>query len=100
MPVKLLMTWDIMPGREQEYFEFVVRDFIPAIQNLGLEPSDAWLTVYGEQPQIMTAVQTANLTNLKKIMKSSDWLSLTRQLMDYVKDFHYKVVPARVGFQL
>ena len=55
MAVKLLMTWDILPGREQEYFEFVVRDFIPGVQRMGMEPSDAWYTMYGSQPQILAA---------------------------------------------
>ena len=100
MAVKLLMTWDILPGREQEYFEFVVRDWIPGIQRLGLEPSDAWYTMYGEQPQILAAAQTSNLTSLQSILDSQDWQSLTRQLLDYVEDFNYKIVPARSGFQL
>ena len=100
MAVKLLMTWDILPGREQEYFEFVVRDWIPGIQRLGLEPSDAWYTMYGEQPQILAAAQTANLASLQQILDSQDWKSLTRQLLDYVEDFNYKIVPARAGFQL
>jgi hypothetical protein len=100
MAVKLLMTWDILPGREQEYFEFVVRDWIPGIQRLGLEPSDAWYTMYGEQPQILAAAQTATLTSLQRILDSQDWQSLTRQLLDYVEDFNYKIVPARSGFQL
>lgn len=100
MAVKLLMTWDILPGREQEYFEFVVRDWIPGIQRLGLEPSDAWYTMYGEQPQILAAAQTANLASLQQILDSQDWKSLTRQLLDYVEDFNYKIVPARTGFQL
>ncbi len=100
MAVKLLMTWDILPGREQEYFEFVVRDWIPGIQRLGLEPSDAWYTMYGEQPQILAAAQTANLVSLQQILASQDWQSLTRQLLDYVEDFNYKIVPARAGFQL
>jgi hypothetical protein len=94
------MTWDILPGREQEYFEFVVRDWIPGIQRLGLEPSDAWYTMYGEQPQILAAAQTANLVSLQQILASQDWQSLTRQLLDYVEDFNYKIVPARAGFQL
>ena len=46
------MTWDIIAGREQEYFEFVVREFLPGMQPLGLETSDAWLTMYGRHPQI------------------------------------------------
>jgi hypothetical protein len=100
MAVKLLMTWDILPGREQEYFEFVVRDFIPGIQRLGLEPSDAWFTMYGDQPQILTAAQSSSLATLQRILESADWKNLTQKLLNYVEDFHYKVVPARAGFQL
>ncbi|MBN2149458.1 MAG: hypothetical protein JW726_18865 [Anaerolineales bacterium] len=100
MAVKLLMMWDILPGREQEYFEFVVRDFIPGLQQLGLEFSDAWLTMYGEQPQIMAGVQMASLTEMEQMIASSEWASLVNRLMDYVEDFTYKIVPARAGFQM
>jgi hypothetical protein len=100
MAVKLLMTWDIQPGREQEYFEFVVREWIPGIQRMGLEPSDAWFTIYGNQPQIMAAIQSATIGTLENILKSSEWDGLTRQLLDYVEDFNYKIVTARSGFQL
>jgi hypothetical protein len=100
MAVKLLMTWDILPGREQEYFEFVVRDFIPGIQRMGLEPSDAWFTMYGNQPQILASVQTSSVTAMQSVLGSSEWEELTRQLLDYVEDFKYKIVPARSGFQL
>jgi hypothetical protein len=94
------MTWDILPGREQEYFEFVVRDFIPSIQRLGLEPSDAWFTMYGEQPQILAAVKSPSMVALQKVLDSQEWKELTQQLLDYVEDFNYKVVNARTGFQL
>lgn len=100
MAVKLLMTWDILPGREQEYFEFVVRDFIPGVQRLGLEPSDAWFTMYGDQPQILTGMQVASISSLERILNSSEWEKLTQQLLDYVENFDYKVVQARSGFQL
>jgi hypothetical protein len=98
--VKLLMTWDILPGREQEYFEFVVRDWIPGLQRLGMEPSDAWFTMYGNQPQIMAAAQMPSINSLQHILGSPDWESLTRQLLDYVENFQYKVVQSRNGFQM
>lgn len=100
MAVKLLMTWDILPGREQEYFEFVVREWIPGMQRLGLEPSDAWFTMYGDQPQILTSAQISTIVSLDKILKSPDWDSLTRRLLDYVEDFKYKIIQARTGFQM
>jgi hypothetical protein len=100
MAVKLLMTWDILPGREQEYFEFVVRELIPGMQHMGLEPSDAWFTMYGDQPQILAIVQSSSMTKLEEVLASSEWDKITNQLMDYVEDLNYKVVPARTGFQL
>jgi hypothetical protein len=100
MAVKLLMTWDIMPGREQDYFEFVVREFLPSMQNLGLEPSDAWFTVFGNAPQIMVAAQMESLTAIEKLMQSSDWQSLANRLLDYVINFQSKIVEARPGFQM
>ncbi|MEA3439061.1 MAG: hypothetical protein U9R58_02145 [Chloroflexota bacterium] len=100
MTIKLLMTWDILPGREQEYFEFVVRDFIPGLQSLGMEPSDAWYTMYGEHPQIMTAAQMENMSVLQNVLQSDDWEGLTGKLLDFVENFEYKVVPSRTGFQM
>ncbi|MFZ5808608.1 MAG: hypothetical protein ACOY16_04935 [Chloroflexota bacterium] len=100
MGVKLLMTWDILPAKEQEYFEFMVREFIPGIQKMGLEPSDAWFTVYGDQPQIMAAIRSTNLARLQQVLNSSEWQSLTAQLLDYVEELKYKVVEDRPGFQL
>lgn len=100
MAVKILMTWDILPGREQEYFEFIVRDWIPGIQRIGLEPSDAWFTMFGNQPQIMTAAQMSTLNALQHALRSNDWSDLTKRLLDYVENFDYKVVQARSGFQI
>ena len=100
MAVKLLMTWDILPGREQEYFKFIVRDWIPGLQQLGMEPSDAWFTMFGDQPQIMAAAQISSLSSLQHVLDSPDWQNLTQQLLDYVENFNYKVVQARGGFQM
>jgi hypothetical protein len=94
------MTWDILPGREQEYFEFVVRDFIPGIQQMGMEPNDAWFTMYGSQPQIMVAAQVSTMSKQKKLLGSNDWKNLSQNLLDYVENRNLKVVPARGGFQL
>ncbi len=100
MAVKILMTWDILPDHEQDYFEFVVRDFIPGIQRLGMEPSDAWFTMYGNQPQILVSAQMMGVNELEGVIKSAEWKGLTSSLLDYVENFDYKIVQARAGFQM
>jgi len=98
--VKLIMTWDITPGREQEYFEFVVREFIPQVQQLGMELKDAWLTMYGDQPQIMASAQMSDLTDMQGILDSKEWQGLVNRLLDFVENYQFKIVPAKTGFQM
>jgi len=98
--VKLLLTWDIIPGREQEYFEFVVQEFIPEIQRMGLEPTDAWFTVYGNQPQILAGARVSSYNRLQHVLASPDWSGLTSRLLDYVENLDVRTVVERPGFQM
>lgn len=98
--VKLLMSWDIKPGRENEYFEFIVREFAPGMMRLGLRPTEAWYTVYGEGPQILTGAVTDDLETMRGILGGSEWEALRERLADYVVNFRQKVVRATSRFQL
>lgn len=98
--VKLLMSWDIQPGRESEYFEFVVREFAPGIMKLGIQPTEAWYTVYGSGPQILTGGIAENLQSLKEILASNEWEKLHTELLNYVANFRQKIVAATGRFQL
>ncbi|KAF0111349.1 MAG: hypothetical protein FD147_956 [Chloroflexi bacterium] len=99
-PVKLILTWDIIPEHEQEYFEFVIRDFIPGAQRLGCELSDAWATVYGEQPQILVGAVLPSFNRARQLISSSEWNELNLKLMEFVHNYKQKIIPAKSGFQL
>lgn len=100
MTAKLLMTWDIIPGREQEYFEFVVREFVPGMQRLGIQPSEAWYTTYGDRPQILTGGIAEDPTAIEVAMMTPEWDELRLRLLEFVTNFEWKVVPASGGFQM
>lgn len=99
MSVKLLMTWDIATEKESEYYEFVIREFVPGIQRLGLKPSEAWATIYGEYPQIQVALLAPDLPDAQRILSSTDWAALKSRLFDYISNYNQKVVEAKKGFQ-
>ncbi len=98
--VKLLMTWDIIPGREQEYFVFVVREFVPGIQRLGIQPSVAWYTTYGRRPQILTGAVAENLARMELALGTEDWRRLRDRLLNYVTNLDWRIVRAAGGFQM
>jgi len=99
MAVKVLMTWDIAGERDQEYFEFIIGEFIPGVQRLGLQPAEAWATIYGSYPQIQVGLLANDASQARQVLNSSDWTLLQDRLFDYVKNYSCKVVPARGGFQ-
>jgi len=98
--IKLLATWNIKPGQENEYFDFTVREFAPGVMKLGLRPSEAWYTVYGESPQILMGFVTDDMDAMTDALKSSEWETLHGKLLDYVTDYQHKIVKATSRFQL
>jgi hypothetical protein len=94
------MSWDILPGQEQTYFEFAMRTFAPELMKLGWQPTEAWYTLYGEGPQILTAGVTDSVDKMREILDSDVWEELQKSLLEYVTNFEYKVVPATGRFQM
>lgn len=99
--VKLIMRWDIKPEREQDYFEFVVREWVPGITRLGLEPTGAWYTAYShnKQPQILAEGLAEDLPTMRRILNSKDWDRLHLRLLEYVLNYEHKVVRVTGDFQ-
>jgi hypothetical protein len=98
--VKLLMSWDIRPGKEQSYFEFAMQTFAPEMMKLGWQPTEAWYTLYGDAPQILTGGIADSVDKMREILDSNEWGELKSRLLEYVTNFQYKVVPATGRFQM
>ena len=99
MAVKLVLTWDILPEHQQDYFEFVIGEFVPGVQRLGLQPIEAWATMYGDYPQIQVGMLGDNLRGVQQILRSSGWKQLQDKLFEMVKNYSFKIITARNGFQ-
>ena len=100
MTVKLLMSWDIRAGQEQSYFDFVMKTFAPGMIKLGLQPTEAWYTLFGDAPQILTGGVTDSLDKMRGILDSPEWGELKDDLLCYVTNFQSKVIPATGRFQM
>ena len=90
--VKLIMQWDIRLGREQEFSEFVVREFAPRLMQLGVEPSEVLYTMYGDGPQMLTIGAVESKEKLLEILRSDSWRKLHDKLLDYVTNYEQKIV--------
>ncbi len=97
---KLLMRWNIRPGKESDYFEYVLKEFAPGINRLGLRLTESWYTVYGKGQQILTGAESEGDQEMDEALQGEAWTKLVDKLQEYVTDFSYKVVPITGRFQL
>ena len=97
---KLLMTWDIRTGKESEYFEFAVQEFVPKLTRLGVQPTEAWYTVWGSAPQILVGFVAEDRATIASLIESDDWKALLERMQTYVTNFTYRIVATTGLFQL
>ena len=101
MPTKILMRWNVRKEIEDsEYYEFLVHEFIPGMNKLGIADIQVWATAYGECEQKLVSGITQTGDLMKTAVWSDDWLQLTDKLEDFVDSYHQKIISATGGFQL
>ena len=98
--VKLLLSFDPRPEAREDYFEYVLGEFVPALEHLGLPMCEAWHTAYGPYPLRLAGFIAADLATLERILQSDMFHTLESSLQDYVVNYHRRVVEARGGFQV
>lgn len=100
MAAKLIMNWDVRPETEAEYFEFLVHEFIPGLNRLGIAEIQVWYTAYGECEQKQAEGIMQSTDGMKQVLQSDDWFELTEKLESFVNNLGQKVVAATGGFQI
>ncbi|MCB8924682.1 MAG: hypothetical protein H6652_03545 [Ardenticatenaceae bacterium] len=100
MAAKLLMRWDVRPETESEYFEFLVHEFIPGLNKLGISDIQVWYTQYGDCEQKLASGIAENTDKMQAALTSPGWDQLNDKLQQFVENFSQKVISATGGFQI
>lgn len=96
---KLLLAYDVSAEHLQDYYRFVLGRYVPVMQAMGLEMSDAWHTAYGDFPNRLIGFVARDTETLERVLENESWLALNDELRQFVTGFEVKVIPYREGFQ-
>jgi len=97
--VKLLLSWDIQPNQEASTLEFMAHELAPAVQALGITPTEAWYTIYGDKPQILVGAVSDDLSTMRQVLNGPEWQELMEKLIEHVGNFQHKLVWAKGRLQ-
>ncbi len=97
---KLMLFYDLKPGDHKAYYEFVMNDFVPAAQGMGLYFAQVYHTLWGNCPLRQAEFVAEDLNTIRAVLESEDWRSLEHRLLHHAMNYRRKVVPYRPGFQI
>jgi hypothetical protein len=92
MTVKLNQYWTVLPGKTEEYNKFILKKFIPGVNQLGVHTVAVWSVLVGAYSEIMFESVTSDLDLLEKALKNKKYKELKADMLNYVKKYKSKVL--------
>lgn len=99
MEVKLLIVYDIKPHQEAEYYRYVLGEFLPTLQNMGLIMVEGWHTAYGDYPLRLIAFRAQSKAALHEVLHGNEWLAAKEKLLKLIRNYEEQIVEAHGPFQ-
>jgi hypothetical protein len=95
----LLITYDILDEDQQAYYQYVLGEFLPRAQTLGLVLTEAWHTAFGDYPARLLTFVARDRATLESILVRDEWQQLEDKLKTFIVDYQRRMAPYRDRFQ-
>ena len=92
MPVKFNQYWTVIPDRIKDYEKYIIKDYIPGLNRLGIQIVAGWSVIIGAYSEIMLEGVSNDLDLLEQALKQSKYKKLNENLLSYVKGYKTKIL--------
>lgn len=95
--LKVLISYDMQKGKEQECQEYLVNKLAPGLGRLGFRFSDVWYTIWGKSPQILGGGEVKDQAQAQTIFTSEAWRRMAGDMQGLTENFKLRLVEGRAG---
>ena len=96
---KMILIYNIHPERQENYYRYVLGEFVPALHDRGVYMYMAWGVVYGDYPNRHVEFVTESAAALRNLLTSPEWTDMESKLQNYITDYSRKILPYKGSFQ-
>jgi hypothetical protein len=92
MTVKFNQYWTIISDEHEEYAKFMIRNFIPGMNSLGLHVVAAWSVLVGAYSEIFFESVSNDLSLIESALMKPKFKELNENLYNYIKNYKTKIL--------
>jgi hypothetical protein len=91
MTILFTQSWDVIPGKWDEYSELVTNEYNPTLEKLGLRLLGGYYVAVGEGPRIVAVATVEEGDYLRKILATKDYRMISGKLLRLVQKYSSKL---------
>ena len=88
MPVKFNQYWTVDFDKTQAYEKFIIRDYIPGVNKLGIHIVAGWSVLIGGYSENVLEGISNDLELLEKALRDKKYKELNDELQNYIKKYN------------
>ena len=92
MTVKLNHYWTIASMHKREYEKFVINEFVPGVNRLGMHTVAGWSVMIGAYSEIIVETVANDLDLLETALRDPGFQQLKASLLNYIRKYKTKVL--------
>ena len=92
MPVKFNQYWTIISEKREQYGKYVINEFIPGLNSLGIHVVAGWMVLVGGYSEIFVEGMSNDLELIEKALRNKKFYKLKNELLNYVKSYKTKIL--------
>ncbi len=92
MPVKLNHYYSIIPDKITDYERFMIKEFIPGINRLGIHAVAGWTILVGASNEIILETVGNDLEIIEKALRNPKYKDLSTNLFNFIRNYRTKVL--------
>lgn len=96
---KLLLTYDIRPDRVENYYQYVLKEFVPELETMGIYLFRVWHVAWGDYPVRQLEFVVESRETLSRLSESPRFEDMETRLQEFTTDYERKTLRFRRGFQ-
>jgi hypothetical protein len=92
MTVKFNHYWTVIPGKNEAYKKFILDDFIPTVNKLGMHAVAGWTVLVGAYTEMIFESVTNDLELLEVALRDDRYRQIKANLLNHVHQYKTKVL--------
>lgn len=90
---KFNLYYNVLPGKEEEHYEYVKKECLPGMKSLGVPVTGGWRLAVGSGPRMLAECTGRSIEHIAKAINTSEFRRLTRTLKkNYVTDYSSRIL--------